>query len=96
MKDISSKVDNPERPFSSSDLFFRLSAAGTLSEYRDLFARYWKKREEERFLSPSGGPTQPMRRGGAQRCAQELQKSRCRKREAQGREGRRREEGGKP
>ena len=95
MKDKSLKVDHPEQPFSTSDLFVQLSVAGTLSEYRDLFEQYWKKREEERFHSPSGGPTQPMRRGRAQRCAQGPQKSRCRKREAQGRGDRSREEGGR-
>lgn len=96
MKDVSPNVDNPERPLSSSDLFVRLAAADTLSEYGDLFDRYWKKREEERFLPPFGGTTQPMRRGGAQQRAQGPQKSRWRKREAQGREDRRREDGGTP
>ena len=96
MKDVSPNVDNPERPLSSSDLFVRLAAADTLSEYGDFFDRYWKKREEERVLLPSGGTTQPMRRGGAQQRAQGPQKSRWRKREAQGREDRRREEGGTP
>jgi len=79
------KNENPHTPLSSSGLFSFLSTAASVPEYRDLFDRYWKKREEER-VHPSEGADRTKRRGGAQRSAQRPQESRGRERKVQGRE----------
>lgn len=77
----------------SSGLFVLMSTADSGSSYRDLFDRYWKKREEERARPPEGSnPTK--RRGGAQRSARRPQESRGREHKTQGRVDHRQAEGG--
>lgn len=83
----SAPEESPQESLSSSELFALMQKAESVSEYRDLFNRYWEKRKAEGIRpseAPSPGPE-------AQRSAQRPQKSRGRERKAASGAGRRRE-----
>ena len=45
---VSDPEGNPLERLSSSELFALMRQASSVSEYRDLFERYWEKGKEER------------------------------------------------
>jgi len=59
MAKIRGNQENPPVPPSSAALFALMQKAESISEYRDLYDQYWKKRKEERSRpseAPEPGP----------------------------------------